>query len=86
MVMLMNLMDELELEKEMLELALFRKTELKAILKPLIKQYDAVKKEIEARKKRAERLIKEHQNRKTTRTYSEYLETVKMEDYDLDFP
>jgi molecular chaperone GrpE (heat shock protein) len=82
----MSLMDDLELEKDMLELALYRKNELKSILRPLIRQYDAVKKEIEARKKRAERLIQENQDRKLARTYGEFLETVKIEDYDLDFP
>jgi hypothetical protein len=82
----MSIMDELEKEKEYLELAVYRKKELKSILKPLLRQYDAIKKEIEARKKRAERLIKEHQHKKPVHMYSDYLETVKLEDSDLKFP
>lgn len=82
----MDIMEELEQEKELLELALYRKREIKSIIKPLLKQYDAIKKEIEARKKRAERLIKEHQHKKPVRIYSDYLDTVKLEDTDLKFP
>lgn len=46
----MDIMEELEQEKELLEKAMFRKKEIKSIIKPLLKQYDAIKKEIEARK------------------------------------
>ena len=47
----MDIMKELEKEKDLLELAMSRKKEIKSIMKPLLKQYDAIKKEIEARKK-----------------------------------
>ena len=82
----MDIMKELEKEKDLLELAMSRKKEIKSIMKPLLKQYDAIKKEIEARKKRAERLIKEHQHKKPVRIYSDYLETVKLEESDWKFP
>jgi|WetSurSiteA1Bulk_404760.scaffolds.fasta_scaffold411061_1 hypothetical protein len=82
----MDIMEELEQEKELLEQAVYRKRELKSIIKPLLKQYEAVKKEIEARKRKAERLIKEHQHKKPVRMYSDYLDTVKLEDSDLEFP
>ena len=82
----MEIMDELEKEKELLELAIYRKKEIKSIMKPLLKQYDAIKAEIEARKKRAERLIKEHQYKKPVRMYSDYLETVKLDESDWKFP
>lgn len=82
----MNILDELELEKEFLERAVLRKKELKSIMKPLIKQYEAVKREIEARKARAERLIYEHRYNKCTRIYSDYLDTVKIDESELNFP
>lgn len=82
----MNILDELEQEKIHLEKAVARKQEIKSILKPLIKQYDAVKKEIEERKKRAERLIQQHQKHRITRIYSDYLDTVKIDESELKFP
>jgi hypothetical protein len=82
----MNILDELEQEKLYLERAVIRKREIKAIMKPLIKQYEAVKKEIDERKKRAERLISEHQKIKATRIYSDYLDTINLDESELKFP
>ena len=45
-----NILDELEYEKIHLEKVVLRKHEIKSIMKPLSKQYEAVKKEIEERK------------------------------------
>lgn len=77
---------DLEQEKLLLERAVARKEELKLISKALHKRHEQLKQEIERRKHMITALAEKYLSESQAQIESEFLDTVEIDDRDLQFP